>query len=353
MPEIKTAFWNVGNLFDTTASELATDLEFTPADGWTQQVYEAKVKNLAVVLNALHGGTGPDLLGLCEVENVNVVNDLIKAMGRNDLQAAHIDSPDIRGIDCTLVYSDKLFRKPAKSEMQGHTVHTRYATRDVFEVRLKLKGSGNTPELIVLVNHWPSRKNGQYETEPLRITAAEHTGRLVDSYLKYTKKEFQDAKPAFTLEKLRERWNRNVLLMGDFNDEPYSRSILDYLQASKDLDHVEEELKGAAGGKPPTLESYLKRSAYLYNAMWPQLATPDRGTHFFSQATNSMNLLDQFMVTRGLYFGLQGLKLDPASVTIFNQPPAADAKGRPFNFDREKMTGASDHLPITAKITVL
>lgn len=353
MPEIKTAFWNVGNLFDTTASELATDLEFTPADGWTQQVYEAKVKNLAAVLNALHGGTGPDLLGLCEVENVNVVNDLIKAMGRNDLQVAHIDSPDIRGIDCTLVYSDKLFRKPAKSEMQGHTVHTRYATRDVFEVRLKLKGTGNTPELIVLVNHWPSRKNGQYETEPLRITAAEHTGRLVDSYLKYTKKEFQDAKPAFTLEKLRERWNRNVLLMGDFNDEPYSRSILDYLQASKDLDHVEEELKGAAGGKPPTLESYLKRSAYLYNAMWPQLATPDRGTHFFSQATNSMNLLDQFMVTRGLYFGLQGLKLDPASVTIFNQPPAADAKGRPFNFDREKMTGASDHLPITAKITVL
>jgi hypothetical protein len=33
MPEIKIAFWNVGNLFDTTASELATDLEFTPADG--------------------------------------------------------------------------------------------------------------------------------------------------------------------------------------------------------------------------------------------------------------------------------------------------------------------------------
>jgi hypothetical protein len=49
------------------------------------------------VLNALHGGTGPDLLGLCEVENVHVVKDLIKAMGRTDLQVAHIDSKDIRG----------------------------------------------------------------------------------------------------------------------------------------------------------------------------------------------------------------------------------------------------------------
>ncbi len=353
MPEIKIAFWNVGNLFDTTASELATDLEFTPEQGWTPAAYDAKVKNLAAVINALHGGTGPDLLGLCEVENESVIRDLIKATGRTDLQIAHIDSEDLRGIDCTLLYSDKLFRKPAKSEMKGHTVHLRYATRDVFEVRLRLKGSGTPPELIVLVNHWPSRKNGQYETEPLRITAAEHTGRLVDAYLKYSKQEYLTTKPPFTLDQLKARWNRNVLLMGDFNDEPWSRSILDYLQASKDLDHVEEDMKGAAGGKPPTAENYLKRSAYLFNAMWPQTAIPDRGTHFFSGATNSMNLLDQFIITRGLVYGVQGLKFEPASVAIFDKAPAADARGRPANFDREKLTGSSDHLPITARITVL
>jgi hypothetical protein len=353
MREIKIAFWNVGNLFDTTASELATDLEFTPEHGWTQQAYDTKVANLAAVLNALHGGAGPDLLGLCEVENVHVVKDLIKAMGRTDLQVAHIDSKDIRGIDCTLVYSDKLFRKPAKSDMEGHTVHLRYATRDIFEVRLKLKGSGTTPELIVLVNHWPSRKNGQYETEPLRLTAAEHTGRLVDSYLKYSKQEFMTANPPLTLDQLNVRWNRNVLLMGDFNDEPYSRSMLDYLQASKDLDHVEELVKGSAGGRPPSVERYLKVSAHLFNPMWALLAVPDRGTHYFSSATNSMNLLDQFILTRGLVYGTQRLKFDPASVAIFSQAPAADARGRPRNFDREKLTGVSDHLPITARIQVL
>jgi len=74
--------------------------------------------------------------------------------------------------------------------MRGHVVNLRYATRDIFEVRLRLKGSGTTPELSVLVNHWPSRKNGQYETEPLRINAAEHAGRVVDGYLKYSRAEF-------------------------------------------------------------------------------------------------------------------------------------------------------------------
>jgi hypothetical protein len=134
--------------------------------------------------------TGPDLLGLCEIENEDVLKTLLKEIGREDYQIAHLDSPDLRGIDTTLVYSEKIFRKPAKSDMRGHTVHLRYATRDIFEVRLRLKGSGTTPELSVLVNHWPSRKNGQYETEPLRISTAEHAGRLVDGYLKYSRAEF-------------------------------------------------------------------------------------------------------------------------------------------------------------------
>ena len=87
--------------------------------------------------------------------------------------------------------------------------------------------------------------------------------------------------------------------------------------------------------------------------MWALLAVPDRGTHYFSAATNLMNLLNQFILTRGLVYGTQGLKFDPASVAIFAQAPAADARGRPKNFDREKLTGVSDHLPITARIQVL
>lgn len=350
MPDIKVAFWNVENLFDTTVSEIAADLEFTPAQGWTQAAFDAKVKNLASIITQLHGGTGPDLLGLCELENKSVVEALLAEVGRADLQIAHVESPDIRGIDTTLIYSDKIFKKPKPQEMFGHLVHLRFPTRDIFEVRLELKGSAT--EIVVLVNHWPSRSQGQYESEPYRITVAEHAGRIVDEHLKFTRREYIDASPKLTLAELNRVWNRNVLLMGDFNDEPFNRSVLNYLQASKDLDHVEEEIKGS-GGRAPEVRPYLGKNAYLFNAMWPQFAVPDRGTFYYSGATNSMNLLDQFMVSRGLYFGAQGLQFDPASVAIFNQPPVASTRGRPIAFDRKKLTGYSDHFPITSRIRVI
>ena len=77
MPEIKLAFWNVGNLFDTTASPLAADLEFTPEQGWTPQAYDVKIKALAGVIRQLHDGAGPDLLGLCEIENDDILTHLL------------------------------------------------------------------------------------------------------------------------------------------------------------------------------------------------------------------------------------------------------------------------------------
>ena len=50
MTEIKVAFWNVQNLFDTTASPIAADLEFTPEQGWTEEVLAVKVANLAKII---------------------------------------------------------------------------------------------------------------------------------------------------------------------------------------------------------------------------------------------------------------------------------------------------------------
>ncbi len=352
MPNIKIAFWNVENLFDTTASNIAADLDFTPAQGWTEAAYDAKVKNLAAIVRQMHAGQGPDLLGLCEIETKQVVQDLIDEVGRADYRVAHVDSPDIRGIDATLVYSNQVFKDPKASEMEGHLVHLRFPTRDIFQVRLEVKENGS--ELNVLVNHWPSRCQGQYESEPLRIAVAEHCGRVVDSILKWPRAEFlalPDTKAS--LAKLNERWNRNVLVMGDLNDEPFARSVLDYLLGSKDLDHVEEELKAGGGKNIPEAKTYLEKMPFLFNCMWPLFGQPDKGTLYFSTATNSMNLLDQFLVSRGLFYGVQGLKMDPASVEIFTPAAMATAKGRPRAFDRKTLKGYSDHFPIQALVQTL
>lgn len=354
MSEIKVAFWNLQNLFDTTASPIAADLEFTPEQGWTPEVFDVKVAHLAQVIRQMHGGTGPDLLGLCEVENKGVVERLLAEIGRPELRVAHVESPDIRGIDCSLVYSSDRFDDPTPEDMQGHLVHFRYPTRDIFQVRLTLKGGG--PELNVLVNHWPSRGAGQYETEPYRLSVATRCGQLVDQLLKVDRQAYEQfPDTAEGLAQLNARWNRNVLLMGDFNDDPFCRSLTDYLLAAKDLDKVEEVLKAGSGRMTPAIDSYLGREAVLFNPSWALLGEPDTGSIFYSSgAANTMNLFDQFIVTRGLYFGTSGLKAREGSMRIFRAPEMTSGpKRRPRAFDRRTQKGASDHFPIELTIDVL
>lgn len=347
MAEIKVAFWNIQNLFDTKASPIAADLEFTPSEGWTTDVLKAKLTNLASIINQMHDGNGPDLLGLCEVENRKVVEDLIAKTGRDDYRLAHIDSPDIRGIDCSLIYSTRVFNDPSDEDIQAHLVHFRYPTRDIFQVRLTLKDTGS--ELVVLVNHWPSRWIGQYKSEPLRIAVGERCGQLVDEVLKVDRASFWEIPNSEEgMAQLNSRWNRNVLLMGDFNDDPYNRSITDYLLASKDLDKVEELLKPEKDQNIPSIKSYLKRKPVLFNLFWKFLSVPDTGTHFYSGETaNTMNVFDQFIISRGLYYGESGLKAKAGSSKIFR--PAnmvSGSKKRPKKFKKDTKKGFSDHFPI-------
>lgn len=347
MAEIKVAFWNVENLFDITASPIATDLEFTPEQGWTQDVFDLKVKNIAAIIRQMHHGNGPDLLGLCEVENADVVDRLLEEIGNPQYRLAHVESPDIRGIDCSLIYSKKVFHDPAPADMVGHLVHFRYPTRDIFQVRLRVKE--NDAELNVFVNHWPSRRLGPFESEPMRLTVAERCGQLVDQLLKLDRKSYEAlANSAAGLARLNALWNRNVLLMGDFNDEPFNRSMTDYLLASKDLDKVEEQLRAENGRSIPTLASYIEKTPVLYNLSWSQLAAPDNGTFFYgSGASNTMNLLDQFIVSRGLQVGSSLLRVRPESVEIFRAPEmTTSGKRRPKAFDKTKPGGFSDHFPI-------
>ena len=349
MSEIKIAFWNLENLFDTTASEIAADFEFTPAHGWDKPAFEAKVKNLASIITQMHDGSGPDLLGICEIENAAVAQRLMEVIGRPDYRLAHVESPDLRGIDVSLIYSNQVFKPLKPEDVKGHMVHLRYPTRDIFEVHLRLIATN--AQLIVLANHWPSRRQGQYETEPHRMTVAEHCGRLVDGFLKLPRTEFLAlADTSQSLPTLTERWNRNVLVMGDLNDEPFDRSVLNYLQGTKDLDHVEEEIKAAPGQHVPEAKNYLGRRAYLFNCAWPFLGAPDRGTIYFSSSTNSMNVFDQFLVSRGLYYGKQGLRMRTEAAKVFTPPDLTTPKGRPRAFDRKTKKGYSDHFPITGII---
>ncbi|THJ25200.1 MAG: hypothetical protein CAF45_001980 [Nitrospira sp. CG24E] len=122
--------------------------------------------------------------------------------------------------------------------------------------------------------------------------------------------------------------------------------------ASKDLDKVEEEVKAGESRQIPTIKSYLDRTPVLFNLSWPLLGVPDTGSIFFSgDSANTMNLFDQFIVSRGLHFGESGLKARAGSVQIFRPTDmATGSKRRPKSFDKKTKKGFSDHFPIEMMI---
>ncbi|MEL6197216.1 MAG: hypothetical protein AAFT19_05180 [Pseudomonadota bacterium] len=361
MDPLRVAFWNLQNLFDAQASEIAADLEFTPENGWTAEVVTAKIDALVEVVATMFDGNGPDLFGICEIENRALVerftNALNTRLGRTDLIFAHDEAEDLRGIDCSLIYSGDLFE--LAGDPIGHVAFLRFQTRDIFEVPLRVKETG--AELVVFVNHWPSRSRGQAESEAYRITVASHLARRVDATLKLPRAEvvapdnLEDIAGA-----LDTAWNRNVLVMGDLNDDPFDRSVLSELTATNSIDKIEEELP-APGSGDEARARYLRRRATLFNLSWPPLAVPGEGTIFFSRNTvRTKQVFDQIIVSRGLLLGRQGLITDPAEFAIhtpkimWTNPSQSDDAPRhlvrPKRFDVETRRGSSDHFPVLCQI---
>ena len=350
MANSRIAFWNVQNLFDTVASKIAADLGFTPEEEWTEDVLEVKLDALGGVINEMFEGNGPELLGLCEVENLGIVERLVDRLD-GKFEIAHVESSDVRGIDTSLIYDPDRFELGSEGP-KAHVVHLRFATRDIFEVPLVVCENG--AEVLVLVNHWPSRRTGRYDSEPYRIAVANHCARIIQEHLKVSRVEYLTLENSRrSLDLLNERWNRNVLLMGDLNDYPYDRSVLTELAAAGGFDRIDRLLKKPRGNdrEIPPIASYLRTQPILFNCMWKFLGVPDSGTYFWSEDVNTMNVLDHFIISRGLLHGEDGLIMRPENVDIFRPKSMTTPKGRPRRFKYKKNqvsapTGVSDHFPI-------
>lgn len=315
MPSYCITFWNVENLFDVDGSparpawlqqRLAPELR-----GWDDAVLTRKVAQLARIIGQINGGQGPDVLGLCEVENVSVLKRLCAALPQRNYQVAHADTADERGIDVAFLFDGQMFKK---REQFNHVILKRNATRDLFQVTLATR---QDRELILIGNHWPSRLGGQYETEPYRLLAGET--------LAYWHERIVEIKGS----------GAAVLAMGDFNDEPHSRALTDYALSTYQREKV-------INAKTPR----------FYNLMWPLLGKR-LGTHY---EDNFAAILDQFLVGRGLIRADAPLRVDEDSVRIEVFPaminrgdyPSPRRFGRPSSaLDRD---GFADHFPITVTL---
>jgi predicted extracellular nuclease len=306
----RVAFYNVENLFDTIDDPLRDDAEFTPAGRipWTAERYQVKLDRISGVIAALAGEKAAAVIGLCEVENGTVLQDLVASPSilRYGYRVIHQESPDERGIDNALIYDPSQFLP----------VYTRYIrvdlskysdnTRDILYVKgVPVKSDWDT--LHIFVNHWPSRSEGREVSEPKRIIAAETLKHAADSLIA--------ASP-----------NSKIIILGDFNDEPADKSISEVLQAVKPGGQAEPDK--------------------LYNLGYPALEA-GQGTLYWKD----WDLFDQVIVSGGVLISRKGLTYSGNEHGIFGPDwlmyEGSDGSKRPNRTAaKEYYGGYSDHLPV-------
>ena len=182
------AFYNVENLFDTINDPNKYDeaspmmeLKFNRTE-----IYKKKVKNMASVIAQIGAGFSkyaPAIIGLSEVENRTVVEDLANdsALIKNDYGIVHYDSPDERGIDVALMYRKQFFTPITTSSHELVLYNSKNDKRDYTRDQLLVSGLLEDELIHIIVNHWPSRSGGEAKSRPKRVAAAKLNKYLIDS----------------------------------------------------------------------------------------------------------------------------------------------------------------------------
>ncbi len=305
---IRFAWWNVGNLFPPG--------QHPDWREWDEALFGAKLANLGQAIQAMD----PDLLGLAEVADEGVLSQLVdRHLSDLGYRIVHHEGPDLRGIDVAFLYGDAVLQlEPAYT--RAHTINKRTPTRDILEVYFTVPANG--AKLAVLGNHWPSRSGGVYRTEPFRIMVAEQCGAIVDQML---------AQSAGGLP---------VLVLGDLNDEPFSRSVQEYLVAIRDRAEV--------------LDPRNRRN-YLYNCMWRLMEAREPGTYYYAEEGTPWYMFDQVIVSPALLRPEGSLQLVEDSVAVFRPDWMRRRNGSPKPFAKLEgriVEGYSDHFPVFGQLAV-
>lgn len=308
-------FYNLENLFDTiidTDTNKILQDDFTPKgkSQWTSEKYHKKLINMSKVIAELGVEVTPDgaaILGVSEIENKAVLEDLIKSesLKKRNYKIVHYESPDKRGIDVGLIYNPNYFKVTSSSSITLKMAdNLDFRTRD----QLLVSGYLNDEMVHIIVTHWPSRSGGEKRSKPKREAAANLGRSIIDS--------LQAINP-----------NAKIVYMGDLNDDPTDVSVKKHLKTVA----KQEEAKNGVLFNP--FESYFKKGigTLAYRDAW--------------------NLFDQIMVTSSLtdkdYSSYKFYK-----ATIFSKPYLINSTGKYKGYPHRTYAGGtysggySDHFPV-------
>ncbi|KPL13343.1 MAG: hypothetical protein AMS26_14815 [Bacteroides sp. SM23_62] len=317
-PGFTIAFYNVENLFDLEDHPETQDEEFTPGSdkAWDMEKYQKKLDDLSAVIRAIGKEELPEIIGLSEVENKKVLDDLIqtKRLRRGEYGIVHYESPDLRGIDCALLYRMQDFHV-----ISSRAIPVSFPFDSTETVRDILYVEGRTREnerLHFFVNHWSSRYGGEKETEPKRIFCAVALRKEVDAILN-------------------KEAGAKIIIMGDFNDEPTNRSVFEMLLANNKRKN--------AGDRE------------LFNLMYDMHNIDGEGSYNYQ---GKWNMLDHIIVSRAVINSPAGLRCDYESGRILKEEFMMYLQEETQQYvpnrtygGPEYYGGISDHLPVFVTLT--
>lgn len=313
-PHFQAMFYNVENYFDTANQPDKNDEAFTP-DGfkhWDFYKYKTKQTRIAKAIMAVGKWQMPEVVGLAEVENRQVLKDLLtfSPLERFDYRILHKQSPDWRGIDVAMLYRPEAFRVIDSQFIKVTFPHDSFnATRDILYAKGIAKPAQDT--LHLFINHWPSRYGGKAKTDPKRARAA----RLLKTKVNQV---------------IERRPKAKIIITGDFNDGPMNASLKKVLNATVDTQKLARH--------------------DLVNLMYPQASKSSQGSYKYQYQWHTF---DQFVVSKALINTGQGLKTALEHAHIYRKPflmtkddgYPGKVPHRTYLGPRYK-DGFSDHLPV-------
>ena len=298
------AFYNLENLFDFRDDYKTNDNDFLPTSEkrWNKKRYEKKLYKLADVIHRIgfeKTRKPPTIIGVAEVENKEVLQDLINEEGLKDYNYSviHYDSKDERGIDVGFLYRNDEF-KVKESRRFSIYIEKEPGVQDFTRDILLVSGWLGKEMIHCIINHWPSRRDGVYESSKNRMKASNKVIEIIRT--------------------LRNNYEEpNIVVMGDFNDNPNDESLKN-----------------------------LAEKGNLYNPM--------RALMSFSRGTQNHNFkwntFDQILVSTNFFKTNNTLAFDEANIfdEKFLTQYRGRYKGQPFRtyVGKKYKGGYSDHFPV-------
>jgi predicted extracellular nuclease len=311
---IRLLFYNVENLFDPFDDSLTNDDAFTPEGerAWTWKKYQEKLSKVYKTIMVAGNPLPPAIIGLCEVENRFVLNQLAykTPLSKMDYRIVHEESPDRRGIDVALLFNPHFISLIDHQTIPiFFSIDSSLTTRDILYAKLLVK---NADTLHVFVNHWPSRWGGQMASESKRIDVSIRLKQKIDSINVKT----NDA---------------HIIIMGDFNDQPWDVSLEKYLNAGD-----------------------IKSDKNFINLSYFKTANSETGTIKYQ---GTWNIFDQIIVSRSLKNPDATLFIKSTTSQRLDheylfEPDNKHTGKKPFRTFRgfKYNGGYSDHLPVYVDI---